>query len=161
MMKRRRIGLIVLMLVFSVGIGMSFFGGVDLNHQFELATFLAGMAASVFGILGIWIAVLEPKDMLDGDLDKSEAPSEQLVLALMGPWLYATAVLGISIVVVVVIGTLLAYASGCPFVQGISGAAVILLLFLLLYSLTSTLIPVARILKEVRDRQIRKEYRKP
>lgn len=160
-MEKRRIVIIVLMFVFAVAIGGLFFGGIDLDRQFEVAIFLAGMAASVFGILGIWIAVLEPKEMLDGDLDKPDAQSEQLVIALMSPWLYATAVFALSIVMVVVIAALAAYASGCPFVQRVSGSGLTILLFLLLYSLVSTLIPVARILKDVKNRTVRKQLRKP
>jgi hypothetical protein len=76
MMSKRRIVLVALIVVFSAMIGWLFFDGVDLYRQYGLATFLAGMAASVFGILGVWIAVLEPKEMLDGDLNQSDAPSQ-------------------------------------------------------------------------------------
>ena len=158
-MSKRRIVLTALIVVFSAMIGWLFFDGVDLDRQYGLATFLAGMAASVFGILGIWIAVLEPKEMLDGDLNQSDAPSQQLVMALMAPWLYATGVLALSIVTVFVIAILAEYANGCVFVQRLSGGGLVLLLLVLLDSLVSTLIPVARIRKEISERLLRKQYR--
>lgn len=75
--------------------------------HFELAKFFASMSATLFGILGIWIAVLDPKTLLSFPQQDSKADNRELLQKLLGPWLNVTAVFMVPLVLTAIFAFLL------------------------------------------------------
>jgi hypothetical protein len=159
MMSLRRIFVLLAFGLLSLLSGIFLFQDVSLDIQFKLASFLATMAATIFAIFGVWIAVLQPKEFLDAPINKQKTPSQELVLELLLPWIYATVMFVLLLITTFTIGLLSVYLEGCSVIQGFFGGILVFCLLALLNSILSTLIPVARIRKDVREKELRAKYR--
>lgn len=139
--------------------GYLLFPTVPLIQQQGLAQFLATTAATLFAILGVWIAVLDPKTLLDSPVTASPPDSRSLSVQLFRPWLYATSVFAIAVIHAFVLGAGASLWDGNRAIQQVSGALLVFSLLLLLNTLLGTLLPVAHLQRKERERRIRAEYR--
>lgn len=140
--------------------GYLLFPTVSLAQQQGLAQFLATTAATLFAILGVWIAVLDPKTLLDSPVTPSPPDSRSLSVQLFRPWLYATSVFAIAVIHAFVLGAGASLWDGNRSIQRVSGALLVFSLFLLINTLLGTLLPVAHLQRKERERQIRAAYRR-
>jgi hypothetical protein len=142
MMSQRRVLTLSIIAILAIVIGNVLLPPVALERQFNLATNLSTMSAALFTILGVWIAVLDPKMLLSGQCNESH---QKLMLQLLTSWLQSTFVLAATIIT----ATVLALAPESWYtnaqVARIFGSLLSGLALLLLYTLTGTLIPIARL----------------
>ena len=141
MMLQRRVLTLSLIAILAIIVGGVMLPPVALERQFNLATYLSTMSAALFTILGVCIAVLDPKMLLSGQCDE---PHQKLALQLLSPWLQATFVLAATIMTATVLA-LAPEAWTHALVARIFGSLLCGLALLLLYTLTGTLIPIARL----------------
>lgn len=128
---------------------------------FEIAKFLSAMAATLFAILGIWIAVLNPKGLLKSDLNSIGPPEHRLSMKLLSPLLSATATFAISVCFAVIVGLSMPENNeyGAIPMRVFSTGMSIFLFLLILDGLFGTLIPIAKLRREMSLLQLRKENR--
>ena len=84
--------------VLIVGIcGYFLFPDVTLNIQVDLAKILATTATTLFAILNVWIAVLDPQALLECSDTIATSPSRNLAASLLQPLLYATSIFATTV----------------------------------------------------------------
>lgn len=124
-----------------------------------MAKFLASNAVTLFAVLGVWIAVLNPKGLLNAGNSNPPASDQQIIIKLLQPWLYATATFALSLLAAFVLGMLQGLDCSAKWLQQAFGAVNLLMLLLILYSLVGTLMPIAHLQTEIKRQQLRKENR--
>lgn len=131
------------------------------ESRLETTRFLASMAATLFAILGIWIAVLEPKDILMRIHTTELAPHQQLAMNLMIPWITATMTLAFAVALSWLFGTLTPKINEQPstVLQFVAATANATLMLLILDGLLGTLMPIAKIRQEVKIQHLRLKSR--
>lgn len=159
-MKLARQAILLVFAVLAGLVGYFWFPQVDLVRQLAMAQFLATTAATLFAILGVWIAVLDPKTLLDSPAVGETTASRSLASDLLSPWLYATSVFAIAVLQAFILGGVGTLLDGLGIVRQISGGLLTFLLLLLLNTLLGTLLPVAHLQGRERERRLRAAYRR-
>jgi hypothetical protein len=159
-MKQARQTILLAFLLVAGLVGYFWFPQVDLARQLAMAQFLATTAATLFAILGVWIAVLDPRSLLDSPEVEEPTASRALASELLRPWLYATSVFAIAVVHAFILGAAGSLWDHFCIVRQISGGFLTLLLLLLLDTLLGTLLPVAHLQRRERERRLRGAYRR-
>lgn len=130
--------------------------------HYDLAKFFAGMAATLFAILGVWIAVLDPRQLLKSSIpDEAVTDEQRLVSKLLGPWLSAIATFAVAVFCVALLALLQSGLDG-GFSVALSklGLGVnILLMLLIMDALVGTLVPIAYLRHNSRLKMMRKMNR--
>jgi protein-S-isoprenylcysteine O-methyltransferase Ste14 len=152
--------LVVVMIIFLVAglIGAFCFSDISLQKQASAAQGLLNAGITLFAILGVWIAVLDPSRMLDKLPDQETSEREKLAQDLLFPWIAATLIFALSFVLVFVIH-LFPVELNSPWILRIFGFFITFLFFCILYILTGTMLPVARLRYRQREKNLRKQYR--
>jgi len=153
----RKIGNLTIVII-SIFSGLYLFNEVALYRQYDLAKFLASMAATIFAILGVWIAVLDPKGLLGAKDSDQSSIVQDLTLKLLHPWLYAIGVFATTLVITFTLGIFADDLACKQASQSIFGVLLTLCFIMLLDSILSTLIPVVTIRKEYKENRLRNSY---
>lgn len=155
-MFQRRLLTLGLIAILAIIIGGLLLPPVALERQFNLATYLSTMSAALFTILGVWIAVLDPKMLLSGQCDE---PHQKLALQLLPPWLQATLILAGTILTTTTLALAPETWNTNVLIERIFGSLLCGLALLLLYTLMGTLIPIARLRSAAFRQALRRSYR--
>ena len=131
------------------------------ESRLEIMKFLASMAATLFAILGIWIAVLDPKEILLRTVSKELAPNQQLAMCLMVPWITATVTFAAAVLLTWLFSTLTPVTNEQPstfllFAMATTNATLTLLI---LDGLLGTLMPIVGIRQALKRQELRKQSR--
>lgn len=146
---------------FGLLIGCLDFFDQPLSMHFDIAKFLATMAATLFGILGIWIAVLDPKGLLNASVQEPETPEQRLMLKLLGPWLNATVTFVLALFFVTLLGFMQPSTGGesSIWMLRLATSVNLFLLLLILDGVIGTLVPIVYLRREMKLRVLRKANR--
>lgn len=159
--RHRRPFVLATYLVFAVACALALDDSQPVGSRLEMTKFLASMAATLFAILGIWIAVLDPKEILTRSVAKELAPHQQLAMCLMVPWITATVTFAAAVALSWLFGTLTPSINEQPSARLLfaMAAANAILTLLILDILLGTLMPIAKIRQELKIQQRRKQSR--
>lgn len=158
---RRRWFWICAYLALALVVGISGIIQQPLNVHFELARFFTGMAATLFGILGIWVAVLDPKALLSRSITHDKTDEQALFQKLLSSWLNATTTFMLSLFLAAMLGfNLPQQHQTLPHWQmQLAAGANLFLLLMLLDSILFTLLPVANLRKKIKKNAMQQENR--
>lgn len=152
---------ILILIVFAAAglVGSEFFADISLAQQAAAAQGLLSAGVALFAILGVWIAVLDPSKMLDKPPKHEPTQREQLAQDLLSPWIAATIVFALAFVLNFAVN---AFAPGIDsrFIKAVFGFSITFLFLLILYILAGTMLPIVRLRYRLREKKIRKQYRK-
>ncbi|HVZ39396.1 MAG TPA: hypothetical protein VHI13_08975 [Candidatus Kapabacteria bacterium] len=159
-MKRRRWGAIIVMALAATALGWWLGPNASLQDQRTLLGSVVDVAAIIFAIIGVRVAVLNPTALLSGNAHDESTPQTQLALDLIPMLVLATSDLA-GVLLLMVAGLFLPHdAQSCIWAQRGHAAAMIFLALLELYVLTGTLLPIARVQhKRRRDALVQRETR--
>jgi hypothetical protein len=136
-----------------------FFPHVELGRQSAVAQNLLGTSTALFAILGVWIAVLDPTQALDQRPGEQPSERERLAQDLLRPWIAATGVFGLSIILNFGLEIFPLDVTNKLFLTA-SGFFVSLLFLSTLYVLIGTILPVIRLHYKYKEKRKRARYRK-
>lgn len=159
-MRRARLAMLGLSVAIAIPGGWFLFPTVPLERQFALASFLATVGATLFAILGVWLAVLDPKTLAASQGNGPGAAQLDLARQLLQPWVYATSVFALAVLLAFVLGAAPPAWDGTPPIRQTTGGLLTLLLCLILDTLLGTLLPVAHLQRQDRVRQLREASRR-
>lgn len=133
--------------------------GVDASQQEALIDQLLTVASVVFGILGVWISILDPSLVLNRK--PTETLDERAQLALeYSPLLIVATFIFVTLIVLRLINPLLPAVWMSDFWGVFAMGAIISGLYILeIGVLLLTLLPLARAHRKVRQDRIRREHR--
>lgn len=162
-MKRRKLVRAILAIL-SVVTGLFLFDEIGFEVQVPYAMHIPGVTWNMFAILGVWIAVLDPRRLLSGEhtqVATTHDPLLSLLEDLIGPWVQVTAVFAWLIVHVLLLTTLKTAIAepGNATINARSGVFLVLSTFLILDALIGTLLPVAFIGRSFRQSKKRLQSR--
>lgn len=150
----RRVAVLGVYLLCAMGFGISDLAAQPMAQHYDVAKFLASIAATLFAILGVWIAVLDPKGLLSaGNGAQNPTAEHQLIIKLLQPWLSATATFALSVLTAFGLGLLQGLDCADKWLQHSFGAMNLLMLLLILDSLVGTLLPIAQVRATVKKQQ--------
>lgn len=141
-------------LLCAMGFGISDLAAQPLAQHYDVAKFLAGIAATLFAILGVWIAVLDPKNFINGERNRQTRSDQHLIIKLLQPWLYATVTFALAVITAFSLGILQSLKYNHNWLQQGFGAVNLLMLLLIMDSLIATLLPIVHIQLAIRRRQL-------
>jgi hypothetical protein len=132
---------------------------IPVERLSKAAEGLFAAAMSLFAILGVWIAVLDPTRMLDKKPSEAKTERERLAEDLLKPWLGATVVFGLAFVFNFGVHLLLGQES-LFFARYVCIVFVNFLFLMNIYVLLGTVLPVVRVRCICRENELRNNYRK-
>lgn len=151
----RRVAVLGVYLLCAMGFGISDLAAQPLAQHYDVAKFLAGIAATLFAILGVWIAVLGPKGLLNaGNGTQNPTADHQLIIKLLQPWLYATVTFALSVLTAFCLGILQGLECSAKWLQQAAGAVNVLMFLLIVDSLVGTLLPIAHIRSAIQKQHL-------
>ena len=140
-------------------IGGWFFSEIPLERLSKSAQSLLWVGMTLFAILGVWISILDPSQVLDRKPSENKSNREQLGLDLFYPWLVSTFVFASSFVIIFILSFLPLYTCN-SYIKGAFSFIICFLFLLNLYALLGTLVPIARIQRKIKISDFRQKYRK-
>jgi hypothetical protein len=153
-------GLIAGLLILSCLLGLLIaFRCVGLSGQLEMVKALFTISPVIFGILGVWVAVLDPSVVLNQQPSDERSPRTELALEF-SPLLVIATFVFITVVLLRFASPLLPDAWFWHFSGRMALGTVISCLYLLeLYILLMTLLPIAKVMIKNREDTLRRRYR--
>jgi hypothetical protein len=160
-MFRSRVGRIGSLLVLSVLLGLIMaFRDVSLSGQLEMVKALFAIAPVIFGILGVWVAVLDPSVVLNQQPSDERSPRTDLAIEF-SPLLVTATLVFVVVILLRFASPLFPDAWFDHFLGRMALGTVVACLYLLeMYILLMTLLPIAKVLMKNREDALRQEYRK-
>lgn len=135
------------------------FRDVGLSGQVELAKALFAIAPVIFGILGVWVAVLDPSVVLNQQPLEEQSPRTELALEF-SPLLVIATFVFMGVILLRFASPLLPASWFDDFLARMALGSVVSCLYLLeIYVLLMTLLPIAKVLKKNREDALRRRYR--
>ena len=150
---------IIVLALLTAGITVMSAFGLESSVAVGLSKELLPIAAIVFGIIGAWVAVLNPTAVLDAKPSDTSSAKVQLTTRFASLVVVATFVFAASVILRVVVGVVpIDVMNGFPqrlaifgAVYGLYGAEV--------YVLIGTLMPVARSVRKMKQDEFRMKNR--
>jgi len=160
-MKKTLLVVVSFILLFLIVFG---FKSVPIKIQLPMLTDLLQISAILFAILGVWVAVLDPTTLLNKLPTSELTPRSKLALDFI-PLLMVTTLVFILVVIIkfttpLLILLLSSSTKFAPFYRGILGAVITVLFIAEIWVVIGTLMPLAKVLKKVREDKLKEKYRK-
>lgn len=135
---------------------------VDLARQTELVASLLTVAAIVFGILGVWVSVLNPTAALDQGISEPAADSTRLAMKFAPLLRQATFLLAAAVLLRFCLPLLPQHSAPLlqEIVQAVVGFVVAFLYLLQMGILLGTLLPIERSTRALRTMDARRRSRR-
>ncbi|MBS1912758.1 MAG: hypothetical protein JST22_12290 [Bacteroidetes bacterium] len=149
-MRRRRAVVLAVLCCVSAALGWWLGPNASFAEQRALMGSIVDVAAIIFAILGLWVAMLNPSTLLSDDVPSEPSPRTRLAFELVPMLILATGDLA-GVLLLLGAGLFLPreqQASSC--MQRIHAAIMIFLALVELYVLTGTLLPIARVQRKHR-----------
>lgn len=134
---------------------------IGLDRQLEMVEILFPVAAVVFGILGVWIAVLDPSAVLDRVPTDSSTPRTAHLAIDLSPVLVMATVVFLGAIVLRFSGLLLPSEWFTPFWSKAVLGTIVSSLYVMevMVLIQGSLQPIAKARRKRRDDELRQGYR--